>query len=626
MWRRSRKRLVMMASDFAILWFAAWLAYVLRFNTLVIPTAAQAALMTAAPVIALPVFQRLGIYRSVMRFIDDHALQIGAMAMAIASLLWMVAAFLTEMTGGDGLPRSVPVIYFVLGTVMVGASRMAARWAARRLAFPRRTTRNALIVGAGDAGRQLAASLREGDDLQAIAFVDHDSRLHGSTISGLPVHAPGQIAGLISANDIRDVIVAWPSVPSAQRREILEMLRREPVRVRSLPALSAIASGRHLVNLVREVDLVDVLGRPPIAPRPGLMTRMTTGKSVLVTGAGGSIGAELCRQLALLAPTRLVMLDASEHALYQIEREIAPISVCEIVPCLGSVTDAALVARLLAQHGVQTIYHAAAHKHVPIVEGNPLEGIRNNVFGTQVLANAAYHAGIEAFVLVSTDKAVRPSNVMGATKRWAELIVQGLAAQAAAEKRRGCYCAVRFGNVLGSSGSVIPLFKEQIAHGGPVTVTHADMTRYFMSIQEAVGLVIQAGALAEGGEVFLLDMGEPVKIMDLARNMIELSGQSFRDQDHPEGEIEIQVIGTRPGEKIHEELLISGDNSKRTAHEKIIVAIEPRLDRAALESALATLAGELAKGDAASARELLLRVAGEQRGNATGASAAVAAA
>jgi FlaA1/EpsC-like NDP-sugar epimerase len=608
-WPRGRKRLIVMASDGVLLLFSAWFAYDIRFNMIVVPTKPQLFLMLAAPALSLPVFLRLGIYRSVMKFIDDRALQVGTLAMGVSSLIWAVAAFLTEQTGGDGLPRSVPAIYFILGTVLVGTSRVSARWLSRKLAFPRRTARNALIVGTGDAGRQLAASLRESDELEVVAFIDHDERFHGSLISGLPVFAPGHLSSLIESREVRDVIVAWPSVPSAHRAEILAALRHEPVRVRSLPALASIASGRHLVNLVREIDLVDVLGRSPIPPRPELLKRNTSGKTVLVTGAGGSIGSEMCRQVALLEPNCLVILEANEHVLYNIQREISALTRCEVVAYLGSVLDQQLIERIIRQHGVETIYHAAAHKHVPIVEGNVLEGIRNNVFGTNVLAQAAYRAGVEAFTLISTDKAVRPTNVMGATKRWAELIVQGLAARAAAERRNTRFCAVRFGNVLGSSGSVVPLFKEQIAHGGPVTVTHPEMTRYFMSIEEAVGLVIQAGALSNGGELFLLDMGEPVRILDLARNMIKLTGQTFRDTDHPDGEIEIRIVGTRPGEKITEELLISNDNVGRTSHEKIIVAIEPRLDVGVLSGHISSLYSLVQSEDASAARRLLLDIA-----------------
>lgn len=612
----------MIAADIALLSFSAWFAYAIRFNTLIVPTLQQAMLVVAAPMIAVPVFYRLGVYRSVMRFIDDRFFLTGTRAMAAASLLWAVIAFLTEQTGGDGLPRSVPFIYFVIGTLLVAASRLMARALSRWYGRDSAPLRHALIVGAGDAGRQLVASMREGGELRPVAFLDFDERLHGTLIGGLPVHAPAVLSNIIEARDISDVIVAWPSVPSAQRAGILEALRREPVRTRSLPALSAIASGRHLVNFVREVDLVDVLGRAPVTPRPELLRRTTTAKSVLVTGAGGSIGSELCRQIALLAPERLILLEANEHALYTIERQIAAITECPIVVRLGSVRDADMIERLLRQHGVQTIFHAAAHKHVPLVEENPLEGIRNNLFGTQVLAEAAYRAGVASFVLISTDKAVRPTNVMGATKRWAEMIVQELAERARNEGAVTCFCAVRFGNVLGSSGSVVPLFKEQIAHGGPVTVTHPEMTRYFMSIEEAVGLVIQAAALANGGEIFLLDMGEPVRIIDLARNMIELSGQTFRDQQNPDGEIEIQIIGPRPGEKIHEELLISDTHPQRTAHEKIIVAKEPSLGRAALEEQLIKLSVMLAAGDSEGARSLLMTIALNELAPTTAASAA----
>jgi FlaA1/EpsC-like NDP-sugar epimerase len=606
LWSRSRKRLVMIAADAIILLFVAWLAYVLRFNALLIPTQAQATLMLVAPLVTIPVFYRFGIYRSVVRFIDDRALQASAFALGISSALWAVAAFLTETTGGEGLPRSVPIIYWITGTLLIAASRMCARAVSRRLSTPRRSFRNIVIVGAGAAGRELAASLREGSDLRPIAFVDHDERLHGSLIGGLPVHPPSALSYIIEGYDVKEVIIAWPSVPPTERPRIFDRLRQEPVRVRSLPALSAIASGRHLVNLVREVDMTDVLGRDPVAPIPELMGRGTAGKSVLVTGAGGSIGSEICRQVALQSPKRLVLLELNEQALYNIERELS--AVVELVCYLGSVGDGPLIARILDNEQIETIYHAAAHNHVPIVERNVLEGIRNNVFGTLTLAQAAYESCVDSFVLISSDKAVRPANVMGATKRWAELIVQDFSMRAKNSDRPIRFCAVRFGNVLGSSGSVVPLFKEQISRGGPITVTHAEMTRYFMSIHEAVGLVIQAGGLAQGGEIFLLDMGQPVKIMDLARNMIVLSGQTVRDEENPDGDVEIRVVGLRPGEKLYEELLIS-EGGGPTIHEKIIVGDEPALKTYIMQGLIARLRAIVANNDSATARELVLDIA-----------------
>jgi len=401
-------------------------------------------------------------------------------------------------------------------------------------------------------------------------------------------------------------------VSHARRKAVVAFLEEHPVRVRILPALSDIANGRHLVNMLREVDIGDLLGRDSVAADPGLLGRCITGKSVLVTGAGGSIGSELCRQISALSPSRLVLLEANEYALYQIDQSLSRMASCPVVPCLGSVENGRLVARLLAEHGVQTVYHAAAHKHVPLVEANVLEGVRNNVFGTATVARAALEAGVETFVLISTDKAVRPTNVMGATKRWAELIVQDCAARSRERGGGQRFCAVRFGNVLGSSGSVIPLFKEQIAQGGPVTVTHPDVTRYFMSIHEAVELVIQAGSLAEGGEVFLLDMGEPVRIVDLAYNMIQLAGCAPRDETHPEGDVDVVITGLRPGEKLYEELLIASGNAEGTAHPKIMKADEPGLGQGELRARLKLLEEGIDGGDIEKVRGVLMDTAAGQ--------------
>ncbi len=451
----------------------------------------------------------------------------------------------------------------------------------------------------------MAAALRQGREFFPAGFLDDDVALHGKDVGGLRVYAPHQLPSLVERFDIHDVIVTLPSASSARRREVVSFLEQYPVRVRILPALVDIANGRHLINMVREVDIGDLLGRDPVAADPALLGRCITGKAVLVSGAGGSIGAELCRQIAVLRPARLVLLEASEHALYQVDRALRAMADFEIVPCLGSVGDARLLTGLLGNHGIETVYHAAAHKHVPLVEINALEGVRNNVLGTWTLAEAAYAAGVETFVLISTDKAVRPANIMGTTKRWAELIVQSMAERAAAEGRAQRFCAVRFGNVLGSSGSVIPLFREQIAAGGPVTVTHAEVTRYFMSIHEAVELVIQAGSLAHGGEIFLLDMGEPVRIADLARNMIRLAGYSLRDATHPQHDIEIIYTGLRPGEKLFEELLIASSKALPTAHPKIMRADEPCMTQAALQSAVIRLREGVQVGDEAVVRSVL---------------------
>ena len=609
---RPTKQGLMLLADALLLLFAVWAAYSVRLGEWYLPNWSQVLLMAVAPVLAVPIFLRLGLYRSVIRYLGEQALWSVVKAMSLAALLWAALAFMTQMTGLEGVPRAVPLLYWLFGVVLVGGSRFGARWI---LWFPVRSRfagRQVLIYGAGNAGRQLADSLRRGRDLFPAGFLDDDVALQGKDMAGLRVYPPDQLLSLTERFDIHDVIVTLPSASSARRREVVAFLKQYPVRVRILPALTDIANGRHLVNMVREVDVGDLLGRDSVAADPTLLGCCITGKAVLVTGAGGSIGSELCRQVAALQPGSLILLDASEHALYEIHRVLQSVLGCELVPCLGSVGDAGLVSRLLAKYRIDTVYHAAAHKHVPMVEANVLEGARNNVLGTLTLANAAFDAGVETFVLISTDKAVRPTNIMGATKRWAELVVQGFARQAAARATGQRFCAVRFGNVLGSSGSVIPLFKEQIAQGGPVTVTDAEVTRYFMSIHEAVQLVIQTGSLASGGEVFLLDMGEPVRILDLARNMIRLAGYTVCDEANPQGDIEIAIVGLRPGEKLYEELLISSTNAVNTVHPKIMKANEPSLDADSLSEQLQQLRRALVDCDEPTVRRLLMALAADQ--------------
>ena len=611
---RRGKQLVMMAADVVSLLFAVWAAYALRLGEWFVPSQQQIWLILTAPLLALPGFITLGLYRSVVRYLGEQALWAVIKATTMAAALWAILAFMTRMTGQEGVPRAVPLLYGLIAAVLVAGSRFGARWL---LWLPVRRVfggRQVLIYGAGDAGRQLAASLRQARELFPAGFVDDDVALQGKDMDGLRVYSPTQLPLVIDRFGIHDVIVTLPSASGARRREVVAFLEQFTLRVRILPAVSAIADGRHLVNMVREVDIGDLLGRDPVAADPALLGRCISDKVVLVTGAGGSIGSELCQQITGLGPSRLVLLEASEHALYQIERVLRRVAPCPIVARLGSVKDAELVQQILREQRVETVYHAAAHKHVPLVEANVIEGVRNNVMGTLTLAQAAFDAGVETFVLISTDKAVRPTNVMGATKRWAELIVQDFARRAEQLGNGQRFCALRFGNVLGSSGSVIPLFREQIALGGPVTVTHAEVTRYFMSIHEAVELVIQAGSLAGGGEIFLLDMGDPVRILDLAHNMIRLAGHAVRDDDDPDGDIEIVVTGLRPGEKLYEELLIATSNAESTRHPKIMKASEPRLEGEELAGLLARLDVAVASQDAPAARDVLMAVANRSLG------------
>jgi FlaA1/EpsC-like NDP-sugar epimerase len=462
-----------------------------------------------------------------------------------------------------------------------------------------------VIYGAGAAGSQLANALMRDGNKYVAGFLDDDKTLQGRDVAGVRVYPPAHLGHLIETTGVKEVILSIPSVDASRRQEIVADLSRHQVKIRALPAISDLASGRYLVSQIREIDIDDILGRSSVPADPDLLRDMIANRVILVSGAGGSIGSELCKLITKWEPRKLVLFEANEFALYQVERELQKRTKLPVIPVLGSVCDEALVRRTLKANGVQVVFHAAAHKHVPLVEANVLEGIRNNVFGTRAIAEASFDTGVENFVLISTDKAVRPPNVMGATKRWAELVVRDCAERAHAAGTGQKFSAVRFGNVLGSNGSVVPLFKEQIANGGPVTVTDAEMTRYFMSIHEAAELIVQAGALSEGGDIFLLDMGEPVRILDLATNMIRLAGLSARDADNPTGDIPITIIGRRQAEKTHEELFYDPESAKRTIQPKIFRA--PRNGEAlgAVSAELEEMKNALADEDEALARRIL---------------------
>lgn len=604
-WPRSAKQVVLMAVDFVCLFAAVWSAYALRMGEFIEPKFWQLVLFVAAPLVAIPVFAVNGLYRSVIRYVGEKALWTIVKSMFFAVLLWSSLVFFLDVQRFEAAPRSVPLLYFLLGTVIIAASRFGARWLIWLPVRRQISDRQVLIFGANPAGIQLAESLMAGHDLFPAGFVDDTPDLVHKDISGIRVYPPNRLAYLVDHFEIRDAIVCLPQASSSRRREVVEMLEKHRLRVRILPALSDLATGKNIVNLVRDVDVGDLLGRDPVAADHAILSKCIRNKVVLVTGAGGSIGSELCRQIASLGPAKLLVMDQSEPALYQVHRKLENMGLCSVTPYLGSVSDALRVNQVFAQHGVQTVYHAAAHKHVPLVESNIAEGVKNNILGTQTVATAALNHGVETFVLISTDKAVRPTNVMGATKRWAEIVVQNLAAKS----DKTVFCAVRFGNVLGSSGSVIPLFKEQIANGGPVTVTHPEINRFFMSIHEAVELVIQASSLAKGGEVFLLDMGESVKIVDLARNMIRLAGLKPYDPLTGDGDIAIEFTGLRPGEKLFEELLIDNSNAEGTVHPKILSANEPMNSEQEFVGLLEQLLGCLERHADLEARELLLKVA-----------------
>ncbi|MCB1441491.1 MAG: polysaccharide biosynthesis protein [Methyloceanibacter sp.] len=609
------KRMLLIANDFAMLGIALWAAYSLRLSRVYIPeTWPIFLLMLAAPIIGVFVFYWRGLYKLVTRFIGPSGTTQIYIAVIIAAVLW---ALVVLMSGIQGQPRSVVVIYAL---VAAGLIRLSRQWAGAMLLKsapqfePVRSDarKNVIIYGAGPVGIQLLRALNETGTYRTVAFIDSNTSLAGQVVHGVKVIRPDKIGKVIADEKVDEVLLATPSALRGERRVALKALEAFPVVVKTLPALEEIASGRVEVSDLRLIDVEDLLGRDPVTPDKELLSSQVQGKAVLITGAGGSIGSELTRQLLRLAPKTLVLLDVSEPALYEIALEIAEVQrrmrlenggaaqETEIVQVLGSVLDRTLVRRTIEQHGIEVVYHAAAYKHVPIVEVNPSVGLQNNTFGTLVTAEAARDAGVERFVLISSDKAVRPTNVMGASKRLAELILQAMAE----EPRKTVFTMVRFGNVLDSSGSVVRLFRNQIKAGGPVTVTHPEVIRYFMSIPEAAQLVIQAGAMAEGGEVFVLEMGTPVKIDDLARTMIRLSGLEVRDEANPEGDVEIAYCGLRPGEKLYEELLI-GENATGTNHPRIFKTSEPVLAYDVLIAALKRFERAISKNDLAELQEML---------------------
>ena len=554
------RRALLIAGDTLAVLVAVWASFAIRLGEWW-PAMLQDVvwLFPLAVVVLIPTFAVVGLYRPILRYADESLLYIIVLGASAGVLLMMaVWVFLRE-----GLvPRSSWLICWLVLMALVGGGRLLLRRFLRRRFRPGAARTPAIIYGAGEAGAQLVNALRYSAEFEPVAFVDDNSRLWGSVVRGLKVQAPAKLPRLIAHYEAQLILLALPSTPHRRRREILETLAGLPVRVMDLPTLAELTSGARRIDEFREIDVADILGRDSVQPNDALLRARVSGKVVMVTGAGGSIGAELCRQILALRPRRLVLFERSEYALYSIEQELDAMRAnmgqptVELIPLLGSVVHRRRLQLAMECFQVETVYHAAAYKHVPIVERNPIEGVQNNVFGTWRAAEAALAAGVETFVLVSTDKAVRPTNVMGATKRLAELILQGLAREGGATR----LCMVRFGNVLDSSGSVAPLFREQIRRSGPVTVTHPEVERYFMTIPEAAQLVIQASALAQGGDVFLLDMGEPVRILDLARRMVLLSGLTVRDEDNPDGDIDIQFTGLRSGEKLREELLIGTDD------------------------------------------------------------------
>jgi FlaA1/EpsC-like NDP-sugar epimerase len=604
---RSNKRLIALVADAVVIPAALWSATALKLGTMNHDVTGREALYVAVLAVSIPIFGRMGLYRAVIRFIGPRAVwAVFVGVSASVATLWVLNSLLIP----NPVPSSVLTIYWALALIYVGGSRLIGR---SLLYYRRRRGEERVVIyGAGAAGAQLAAALGNGHYFAA-AFVDDNRSLEGSIINGVEVFLPDSLPKLVSDEGITTVLLAVPSQSRRRRQEILKRLESLAVHVKTVPDIGDIVAGRATVEDVREVDAGDLLGRDAVPPNDRLLGACIHGKIVMVTGAGGSIGSELCRQILRLKPAQLLLFEMSELALYSIERELRLLAATEqmsvdIVALLGDAHHKTRVREILQAYGVQTIYHAAAYKHVPIVEQNVIEGIYNNIFSTWHAAEAALECRVETFVLISTDKAVNPTNVMGATKRFAEIVLQGLHDRGSHTR----FCMVRFGNVLESSGSVVPLFREQIKRGGPVTVTHKDVIRYFMTIPEAAQLVLQAGAMAKGGDVFVLDMGKPVRIADLAKRMVSLMGLSVRDDDSPDGDIEITFTGLRPAEKLFEELLI-GTNVTGTEHPMIMRAIEHSLPWMQVQQVLDELSVALNRFDCDRARLLLMQTVAEYK-------------
>jgi FlaA1/EpsC-like NDP-sugar epimerase len=610
---RTAKRMVALLVDFSLCVLTVWLAFYLRLGEFIsIANQSQWSLglhwATAASVcLALPIFIISGFYRAIFRYSGWPALLAVARAIGIYGLLY--ASIFTAI-GVEGVPRTIGIIQPILLLLFVGASRAFARvWLGdqyqsilKRAARPK-----VFIYGAGRTGRQLATAMANSHEMQVVGFMDDDDRLHGHVLNGQPIYSPGDLPNLVSTFNITAVLLAMPSIGRKRRNEILSDMRSAHVSVRTLPSVTDLAQGKVSISDLRELDIDDLLGREPVVPNHILLSKNIVNKVVLVTGAGGSIGSELCRQILSVGPESLLLIEQTEFALYAIHQELEEKlsdSKIKLVPLLASVQDEQRMHEIMSTWKPDTVYHAAAYKHVPLVEHNPAEGIKNNVLGTLKAAKAAVENGVADFVLISTDKAVRPTNIMGASKRLAEMVLQALAANQSFSKSSTKFTMVRFGNVLGSSGSVVPKFRQQIRDGGPITLTHPEITRYFMTVPEAAQLVIQAGAMAKGGDVFVLDMGESVKIMGLARRMIELSGLTLKDDQNPDGDIGIEITGLRPGEKLYEELLI-GDNPKQTSHPRIMKANEDFISWSDLEAKLGSLEVALNVNDVSLIRAMM---------------------
>ena len=590
---RVGKQGVVFALDLVLLFQSIWIAYSLRIGSWILWDEAVWKLALGTGIVMVPVFYLTGVYQTIFRYVG-----LGMLRTLLRAIFYYGLAVFAIFTliGVPDVPRTDGIIQPIIFFGLVVALRVMARFlmvdVLGRTHFGG-TIKHVLIYGAGEAGQELASSLRSDPEMQVAGYIDDDKRLDGQKLDGIRVYWSRNLPAVIRGTKASEVLLALPGIRRSRRRAIVKELSEHKVQVKTLPQMRELVDGSVTVNDMRPLEIEDLLGREPVRPNELLLGRTTVGKALLVTGAGGSIGSELCRQIVRLKARKLVLFDVSEYALYAIHEELAAIAPSDlaIVPVLGSVTDRALLLEVMRGHGIDTVYHAAAYKHVPLVEANPVQAIRNNILGTCEVVEAAHAARVLDFILISTDKAVRPTNVMGATKRAAEQVVQAFAKKYGHTR----FSMVRFGNVLGSSGSVVPLFRQLIESGGPITLTDKRITRYFMTIPEAASLVIQAAGMARGGEVFVLDMGKPVKIADLARTMVQLSGLTVRDEKNPDGDIEIAEVGLREGEKLYEELLI-GENPEETKHPRIRMAHEdhlawPRL-RELLGAIAATTSGE----------------------------------
>lgn len=598
----------MILVDFFVVSVTLLASFSVRLGYWYIPNSDLIWLVFGTPIIAIIIFIRFGLYRTVLRYASFYALWSILQAVSLYALVWGVIGFLS---GLDGIPRSVMLINWIFLLLAVGGTRMFAKWiltgkvGLKNSHLADDNSNNVLIYGAGEAGIQLAGALKHSFDYMPVGFIDDLKELQSNYIGGLEVHSPNDIGEVINKFKVKEILIAMPSTSRLEREKIINALDSYPVIVRVLPSLSDLAGGKISVNDLRIVDIKDLLGRGAVSANKALLSKNITEKVVMVTGAGGSIGSELSRQIVILKPNALILYEINELALYKIEKELTKFINLEIniYPVLGDVKNVNRLTKVFNNFKVETVYHAAAYKHVPMVEFNNAEGVDNNIFGTLNCAEAAIDSGVETFVLISTDKAVRPTNTMGATKRCAELILQALSKKQNNTK----FTMVRFGNVLDSSGSVIPLFKQQIKEGGPLTVTDKDIVRYFMTIAEAVELVIQAGAMCAGGDVFVLDMNKPIRIDDLAKKMIELSGLKVKDELNPDGDIEIKYIGLRPGEKLKEELLV-GDNTSKTDNPLIMRAKEDMLSWEELKPILDRLKNETQACNQEKIRKLLIQL------------------